>query len=337
MDKGGEEMVRVLDRRQAIVSGTAAALGATVPGLAGAQAQGYPQRLVRIICGSAPGGITDLVARIVAERLSPVFKVPVIVENKPGGTGALALEAAANAQPDGYTLVVGFAGANVIYPLLNDKLPFNAERDFAPIIQVSSGGNFLVVHPSLPIKSIEGFIAYVKTQNPAPFYGSWGSGSGGHLAGEYLKIATGIKMEHVSYRSTTALAQEMIGGHIKLGFLDVLNTMVQHKAGAIRAIAQTGPERSSGMQDIPTFKERGVDVDVGVWLGFFGQAKMPQAIVALLNAEIRKVLEAPDLQERWFQVLGNSPAPTTPEQFDAIIKNDFRNWRRVIAEAKISL
>jgi len=328
-------MDKVIDRRQVMVAGAATALGIAIPGIG--RAQDYPQRLIRIISGSAPGGITDLVARIVAERLSLVFKVPVVVENKPGGTGALALEATANAQPDGHTLVVGFAASNVIYPLLNDKLPFNAERDFAPIIQASSGGNFLVVHSSIPVKTIEEFIAYVRAQNPVPFYGSWGNGSGGHLAGEFLKIAAGLKMEHVAYRSTTALTQEMVGGHIKLGFLDVLNTMAQHKAGTIRAIAQTGSARSAGMPDIPTFKDRGIDVDVGVWIGFFGQAKMPQPIVARLNAEIRKILEAPELQERWFQVLGSAPAPTTPAEFDAIIKNDFRNWRKVITEAKISL
>lgn len=328
-------MNRVLDRRQVMVAGAATALGIAVPGVG--RAQDYPQRLVRIISGSAPGGITDTVARMVADRLGPVFKVPVIVENKPGGTGALALEATANAVPDGHTLAIGFAGANVIYPLLNPKLPFNAETDFTPIIQASSGGNFLVVHSSIPVKTVEEFIAYVRAQKPPPFYGTWGNGSGGHLAGEYLKIATGIEMEHVAYRSTTALTQEMVGGHIKLGFLDALNTMAQHKAGTIRAIAQTGPERSVGMPETPTLKERGIDVSVGVWMGFFGPAKLPPPIVARLNAEIRKILEAPDLQDKWLQVLGSTPAPTTPAEFDAIIKNDFRNWRRVIHQAKISL
>lgn len=302
-----------------------------------AGAQDYPSKTIKIISPSAPGGLTDIVARLIGERLSQNMKVTVVVENRPGGTGAVALDLVAKAPPDGYTLVVGFAGANVIYPLLNDKLPFNAQRDFTPITQVSSGGNFLVVHPSVPVHNVKEFIAYVNAQPKPPTFGSWGNGSGGHLAGEYLKLLTGIKMDHVPYRSNTALATDLAGGHMLLGFLDATNAIQQQRAGKVRVLAQTGPTRATGMPDVPTMLDQGVKFGVGVWTGIFGPANLPAPVVAKLNAEINRILLAPDMQEKWLPLFGSTPSPTTPEEFRKIIADDFTLWRRVIAEGKITL
>ena len=288
-----------------LLGGALAAWLASGGGPAGAQ--DYPSKTIKIISPSAPGGLTDIVARLIGERLSQNMKVTVVVENRPGGTGAVALDLVAKAPPDGYTLVVGFAGANVIYPLLNDKLPFNAQRDFTPITQVSSGGNFLVVHPSVPVHNVKEFIAYVNAQPKPPTFGSWGNGSGGHLAGEYLKLLTGIKMDHVPYRSNTALATDLAGGPMLLGFLDA------------------------------TMLDQGVKFGVGVWTGIFGPANMPAPVVAKLNAEINRILLAPDMQEKWLPLFGSTPSPTTPEEFRKIIADDFTLWRRVIAEGKITL
>ena len=235
--------VRTRSMIRHLLGGALAALLAIGGGPAGAQ--DYPSKTIKIISPSAPGGLTDIVARLIGERLSQNMKVTVVVENRPGGTGAVALDLVAKAPPDGYTLVVGFAGANVIYPLLNDKLPFNAQRDFTPITQVSSGGNFLVVHPSVPVHNVKEFIAYVNAQPKPPTFGSWGNGSGGHLAGEYLKLLTGIRMDHVPYRSNTALATDLAGGHMLLGFLDATNAIQQQRAGKVRVLAQTGPETAT--------------------------------------------------------------------------------------------
>lgn len=300
-------------------------------------AQEWPARPIRIISPSAPGGLTDVIARIVADRLGPALKQTVIVENRPGGTGAVALDLVAKAPPDGYTLVVGFAGANVIYPLLNPKLPFNAEKDFTPIIRVSSGGNVLMVHESVPVKTLQEFIAHVKAMPSPPNYGSWGNGSGGHLAGEYLKMLTGIPMNHVPYRSATALANDMAGGHVTIGVLDGTNALAGIRTGKLRALAQTGPTRSPGLADVPTMLEQGVQFGVGVWSGILGPAGMPAPIVERLNTEIRRIASAPDLQERWLNLLGNYPQPTTPAEFSAIIAEDFKVWRRVITEGKITI
>ncbi len=301
------------------------------------QAQEYPSRPIRIVSPSAPGGITDLIARLAGERLSTALKVPVLIENKPGGTGAVALDFVARAPADGYTLVVGFSGANVIYPLLNDKLTFNAQRDFTPIIQVFNGGNVLVTHPSVPAANFKEFVAYVKAQPRPPGYGSWGPGSGGHLAGEYLKMLTGIDMFHVPYKSTTALTTDVVGGHMPLAFLDSFNAIAQVRAGRVRALAQTGPARSPMLASVPTMQEEGVQFGIGSWIGFFGPANLPGPILARLNAELEKILRAPELKERWLTITGYNPAPTTADEFARIVATDWEVWKKVIVDGRIKL
>jgi tripartite-type tricarboxylate transporter receptor subunit TctC len=302
-----------------------------------AHAQDYPNRPIKIVSASAAGGPTDSIARIIGERLSVALKVAVIVENKPGGTGAVALDIVAKSPPDGYTLVVGFTASNVIYPLLNDKLPFNAQKDFTPIARATYSGNVLVVNPSVPVQNLKEFIAYVKLQPIPPNYGSWGNGSGGHLSGELLKMLSGIDMAHVPYRSTTALTVDMVGGHMLLGMLDAANAMAQVKAGKLRAIAMTGPQRLRGMPDLPTLREQGVDSGIGIFIGIFGPANLPKRIVDRLNTEIVRILNEPDTREKFLTVLGEYPAPTSAAEFDQSIQEERTVWKRVITEGKITL
>lgn len=311
----------------------ATALGAP----AGALAQDYPSKTIKIISPSAPGGPTDVSARIIADRLAQVLKVPVIVENKPGGTGALAFDLIAKSPPDGYTLTVGFVAGMVFHPILNNKLPFDAQKDFTPITQITFSGNLLVVHPSVPATNVKEFVAYVKAQPKPPSYGSWGNASGGHLAGEFIKTLTGIDMVHVPYRSTSALAIDMAGGHMLLGVLDTTNTMAQAKAGRLRPLAVTGPSRSKGLPEVPTMIEQGVNFSAGIWTGIFGPANMPRPIVDKLNLEIGKILREPETREKFLTATGDYPAPTTPAEFDKIIRDDFTLWRRIITEGKITL
>ncbi len=317
------------------VCAAVATIGATT-GAAHAQPE-WPTRPIRIVAPSAPGGITDQIARIVAERMTAALKVAVVVENRTGGTGAVALDAIAKAPPDGYTIGIGFTGANIILPLLNDKLAFNAQRDFTPIGQVNSGGNLLVVHPSMPMRSFAEFLAYVKAQPQPPSYGSWGPGSGGHLAGEYLKILTGIRMTHVPYRTTTALMTDMVGGHMPMGFLDIQSGLAQVRAGKLRALAQTGPTRSPSLPDVPTMLDAGVPFGIGSWIGFFGPANLPRPIVVRVNELLNGALNAPELAERWLAMLGSAPAPTTPEAFERIVRDDWEVWKKVIVEGRITL
>jgi tripartite-type tricarboxylate transporter receptor subunit TctC len=304
-----------------------------------APAQAWPARPIRLIAPSAPGGPTDLIARLLAERFTAGLGTPVVVENRTGGTGTVALDAIAKAPPDGYTIGVGFTGANVIYPLLNPKLPFNALTDFTPIGRIATNGNVLVVHPSVPAASLGELLAWVKTaaQTAPVAYGSWGNGSGGHLAGEYLKILTGVDMYHVPYRSTTALTVDMVGGHMKIGFLDPSNALAQVRAGKMRALALTGAERAASLPDVPTMVEQGVPFGIGVWYGLFGPAGMPPAIVARLNAELLAALRAPDLAERWVTIMGARPGPSSPEALARLVQDDWETWKAVIARSKIVL
>ena len=311
----------------------ATALGAPAAGLA----QDYPSRTIRIISPSAPGGPTDVSARIIADRLSQVLKVPVIVENKPGGTGALAFDIVAKSPPDGYTLTVGFVAGMVFHPILNSKLPFDAQKDFTPVTQITFSGNILVVHPSVPATNVKEFVAYVKSQPRPPSYGSWGNASGGHLAGEFIKTLTGIDMVHVPYRSTSALAVDIAGGHMLLGVLDTTNTMAQARAGRLRPLAVTGPSRSKGLPEVPTMIEQGVNFSAGIWTGIIGPANMPRPIVDKLNLEIGKILREPETREKFLTGTGDYPAPTTAAEFDKIIRDDFVLWRRIITESKITL
>ncbi len=317
-------------------------LGAMLAGLSvaiapAASAQDFPSKTIKIISGSAAGGPTDIVARVIGERLSTNWKVPVVVENKPGGTGAVAMDLVAKAPPDGYTLGVAFTASNVIYPLLNDKLPFNAQKDFTPIVRATYGGNLFVVHPSVPATNMKEFIAYVKSQPKPPNYGSWGNGSGGHLSGEYLKMLTGIDMVHVPYRSTSALTVDMVGGHMLIGVLDAANTIAQSKTGKLRAVGMTGPSRLIGLPDVPTMPEQGIPFSIGIFTGIVGPANMPRAVVDKLNAEIVKILNEPGTREKFVTALGSPPAPTTPDEFDRIIRAEWDTWKRVITEGKITL
>ena len=311
---------------------TAAAL--SLPGLGIAQTFSKP---IRIISPSAPGGPTDTIARILAERLAPALQVPVIVENKPGAVGVIALDAVAKAPPDGQTLLIGFSSANVIYPLLAPKIPFDARKDFTPISQVMSGGINFMAHPSLPVANLQQFIAYAKTQAAPVSYGSFGSGSTAHLAGEYLQSLVGIKLSHVPYKSASALANDLVAGHIQVGFLDTTNAAALVRSGRLRALAQTGTVRAVALHDIPTMQEQGVPFTAGAWNGVFGPANMSPALVQRLNREIVAALRAPELQERWIAAIGYPPAPTTPAEFDRIIKADFELWQMVIDSGKIRL
>ncbi len=330
-------MIQTLHRRRFVRNLITPLALAAAPALA--RAQDWPTRPIRMMSPSAPGGSTDLIARLLGDRLSRSLKVPVVVENRPGGTGSVALDAIAKAAPDGYTVGIGFSGGNIIYPLLNKRLPFNAQRDFTPIGHIGGTGNVLLVHPSVPVKTLPELIAYIKAQPKSQpvNYGSWGNGSGGHLAGESLKIATGLEINHVPYRSASALTTDMIGGHMPIGFLDQSNAGPQAAAGKLRAIAQTGLERNATLPDVPTMAEQGVQFGLAVWFGLFGPAGMPAAIVDRYNAELRAALQAPEVAERLITVIGNKPSPTTPAEFARMIEADWESARRVIEQARITL
>ncbi|HYF21596.1 MAG TPA: tripartite tricarboxylate transporter substrate binding protein [Ramlibacter sp.] len=320
------------NRRTLLAAGLAAAA-------IGARSQdAFPSRTIRIVAPSAAGGPTDVIARLLADRLSPVFKVPMVVENRPGAVGAIALAAVAKAPPDGHTLLVSFLSASVIHPLLNPKLPYDARKDFTPITQVFAGASTLMAHPSLPANTLPEFIAWARTQSPPVAYGSFGTGSAAHLSGEYLQMLTGIRMTHVPYKSATALVNDMVGGHVLLGFLDSTNAVAQLRAQRLKGLAQTGSARGPSMPTVPTMAEQGVNFTIGAaWNGVFGPANLPAPVVERLNREIVRFLREPDVREFMLKTVGQAPAPTTAAEFAQMVRNDFSVYQQVIEKAGITL
>ena len=300
-------------------------------------AQDYPNRPIRLVAPSAAGGPTDIQARIVAERLSAALKTNVVVENKPGATGALMLGDVARAAPDGYTLGLTFVAAHVVHPLLNDKLQFNVRKDFTFIARVSDGGNIVVVNSALPVKNMKELADYVRAQPNPPNYGSWGSGSLGHISFEFIKQHAGLKLEHVPYKSTTALANDMAGGHMMIGVLDAAQAATHIRSGKLRALAIAGAKRNQGMPDIPTLAEQGIPLAKGPWTAIIGPANLPKAIADRLSTEIQRLLTEPDVRQRYMSAFGDPPDPASADVLQKQFDSDWEIWGKVIRDANIKM
>jgi tripartite-type tricarboxylate transporter receptor subunit TctC len=312
-----------------------------VAGAAGAlalsPAQGaYPDRPIKIIAPVQPGGGVDLVARTIAERLSKALGQSVIVENQSGGGGIVGSQATARAAPDGYTLMVGYVGTHGTNPAVR-KLPYDAVKDFTPIAMVAGTPNVLVVPPSLPVKTLPEFIAYVKANNGKLAYGSSGPGTLTHLAMEQLKVANGLDMQHVPYRGIGPAITDILAARTQALFPGLAAALPHIKAGTMRPLAITGAQRHALLPDVPTFEELGYKGFDGVqWYGIVGPANMPPDIVATLNRVINAALADPTLRER---LSGEAldPMPMTPQQFGQYMKDDIAKWTKVATDRHIEI
>ena len=306
-----------------------------VQGTASAQAP-WPNRPVKVIVAGAPGSGTDIVARAFTESLAKTFGQPFVIDNKAGANGLIGTDAAAKSPGDGYTLLFTYAAAHVVNPVLLDKVPYDVNKDFAPIAQIGAGGNFLVVPPNMPVKDLREFIAYVKTK-PADelSYGSWGNGSGGHLSMEALKQQAGLKIKHIPYKSTAAANTDLVAGHIQVAFSATASSLPLIQAGKMKAIAISGTFRSRQMPEIRTMTEQGVPFDLNAYYAVIAPAGTPAAVVNSLNKEINRLIAAPEMAERW-NTLGFSDMPLkTPEQFADQIKRDLRDWGAIVKTGNI--
>ena len=305
-----------------------------VLGPADAGAQPYPSRPIRFIVPYPPGGGTDVVARILAEPLTAELGQPVIIDNRGGAAGNVGTELAARAPADGYTVLFTLS-SHTINPKLYDKLPFDVERDFTPISMVALIPQILVAHPSLPANSVKELIAVAKAAPGKLNYASVGTGSPGHIAGELFKLKTGVDIVHVPYKGGGPAVTDTIGGQVQLLFVSMPAVWQQVKAGKVKAIAVTSAKRSQTAPDVPTVAESGVpDFVVDSWYGALAPAKTPPAIVARLNAAFVKVLENPQVKEKLF-AQGAEAAPSTPAEFDRVIKDELAKWEYVIRAANI--
>jgi tripartite-type tricarboxylate transporter receptor subunit TctC len=294
----------------------------------------FPNRPVRLVVPFAPGGTNDVIGRIVSDRLAERLGQTFVVDNRPGANMVVGSEIVAQSGPDGHTLLIVAAGF-AVNPSLRKKLPYDSVRDFAPVGLVVGGPYLMVIHPSVPAKSVSEFVAWVKGRPGQVNYASVGVGSPPHLAGELLKVAAGIDMQQVPYKGGAAVLPDLMAGRVSM-FFGSISTLGPHvQSGKLRAVAVTTVHRSPVMPGVPTFKESGLaDYEVNGWYGLLAPGKTPRAIVNRLNAELGRVLAEPETRAR-FQKIGMDPAPGTPQDFAQLIKGEMAKWAKVVQAAGI--
>lgn len=327
------QAARVLAATPYLSVGLAAILAA--PGAPALAEDHYPSRPVKIIAPQAPGGGVDLVARIIAEKLRIALGQPFIVENQAGAGGAIAAQAGARAQPDGYTLMIGYVATHATNPAVKTTLGYDAIKDFTPIGMLGGTPNLLVVSRALPVNTLQDFVTYAKAKPGMVNYGTSGVGTLNHLVMEQFKRASGVPSMAVPYRSIGMAFTDAIGGQIQVVFPGLAAAMPHVRSGAFKPLAVTGDRRHPLLPNVPTFKESGYAGFNGLtWYGVVGPAKLPEAITSRLNEEINRALEAPDLREA-FAAQALNVMPMTPAQFGKYIADEIAHWKAVARASKI--
>jgi tripartite-type tricarboxylate transporter receptor subunit TctC len=297
------------------------------------QAQSYPSKPIRLIIPFPPGGSTDILGRSVAQKLSEAWGQQIIVDNRGGAGGTIGADLAAKAPADGYTLLMGHIGTLAVNVTLYPKLTYDPVKDFTPVSMVALVPNVLVVHPSLPVKTVTELIAYAKANPGRLNYSSGGNGSAAHLAVEYFKLQTQTDIVHVPYKGTGPSVTDLIAGQVSLTMTGAPAVMPHVQSGRIRALGVSSPQRVPALPQIPTVAESGVPgFDATQWYGVVAPAGTPKDIVAKLNAEIRKIMQSKEMLDR-LATEGAIAAPGTPEQFGAYIKSEITRWGGVVRAA----
>jgi tripartite-type tricarboxylate transporter receptor subunit TctC len=294
-----------------------------------ASAQNWPVRPIRAIVPFSAGSTIDVIGRIVLDPLSAALGQTIVVENRGGAGGITGSEAVAKSPPDGYTLLVTSI-SHTINPSVRKSLPFDAVRDFTPVTLITDAPNFLVVHPSLPVKSVKELIALARARPGQITYASSGTGTSTHLSGELFKSLARIDIVHVPYKGGGPAVIDLVGGHVQMMFSTLPSVLQQVRAGKLRGLAVTGARRFPAAQEFPTMIEAGVaGFEVSGWSGMFAPAGAPREVVSRLAAEIGKILRAPELKERFF-VQGAEPVGNTPEEFAAFVNSEIAKWKKVV-------
>jgi len=315
---------------------TVFALGAALaPTPALAASPNYPTKPIRVITHAPPGGSPDVIARIIGERLAAALGQPIVVENRPGASGTIALAAVAKAQPDGYTLGT-MTFSHAVAPGLVAQLPYDTARDLAPVRQTTRASIFLVVRAESPLRSVPELVAAAKAQPGRLTYATPFNGTPPHLAAEVFKWRAGIDIHHVPYKGAPAAMTALLGEQVDLLSASPSTVVALIRSGKLRAIATTGPQRMPAYPEVPTLSELGfADFDVRDWQGFVVPSKTPKSVIERLAAEVAKVLEQPVIKER-IAGMGMEPvADSSPEAFGALIQSELARWAKVVREAGI--
>jgi tripartite-type tricarboxylate transporter receptor subunit TctC len=300
-----------------------------------AQTARYPDKSVKVLVGFTAGGGTDVVARILAQKMSEGLGQTVVVENRPGASGMIAGEAVAKSAADGYTLMMGSQTTFAVAPTLYRKTTLDPARDFAGVAMSAISPLILVVHPSVPAQTVADVIAMAKAKPGAVNFGSGGLGTTPHMTGELFLSVAGIKMAHVAYRGEAPAINDLIGGQIPLMFANLSAVIGNIKAGQLRALAVTSAKRAPAAPDVPTLSEAGLpSFEAATWFALVAPAGTPREVRARLNAEVKRALDLPDVKQR-FADLGMTAEESTPESVDAYVKSEIAKWTKVIRDADI--
>jgi tripartite-type tricarboxylate transporter receptor subunit TctC len=302
-----------------------------------AVAQPYPNKPIKLVAPSTPGDAPDVIARLVADKLSVVLGQQVVVENKPGAGGVVGSDAVAKAPPDGYTLIMGNAGSHGINAAVYAKLPYDIQRDFVPVSQVAVAPNVMVINPSVPASTVAEFIAYAKSQPGKLSYASGGNGSSAHMSMELFKAMAGVDIEHIPYKGSSPALTDLVGGQVAVFIGNMPPTVPLVQAGKLRALAVTTKTRSALMPELPTIAEAALPgYETVAWFGVLAPAGTPPEIVNRLSFEIGKIARSPEMREKLL-AMGAEPVGGTPEEFRAVIDRDIAKWKPLAQKVGIKV
>jgi len=323
-------------KRRALLCAAASALAL---GAAGAHAQTYPTKPIKMVVPFAAGGGTDVLARVIGEKLAAGLGQPVVIDNKPGAAGIIGTDAVAKAAPDGYTIVMSLSNALLTNQFLYEKLPYHPERDLTLVYQVAMGPLVLVVHPGVPAKTAPELLKYVAANKGKLAYGSYGLGAYPHLAGAHMSLTQDADMNHVAYKGEAPMVQDLIGGQIQMAYASALQAKPHIEAGKLKAIGVTGERRMSTLPNVPTLAEQGLKDEayrLTGWLAVAAPAGTPKPIVQRLADEIRKATQQPDVQQK-VAAMGFELKDSSPEAFAAAYKAERPVWERLIKQSGAKL
>jgi tripartite-type tricarboxylate transporter receptor subunit TctC len=302
-------------------------------GLAAAQAQDFPARPVKLVVWTAPGGSIDTLSRLIGEKLTPRWKQPVVVENKPGASGILASEYVAKAPADGHTLLVTINTTHINIPVLRANLPYDPVKDFEPVSQLAIGSVALIAPASHPAANLQDFVAQAKKKGGAVNYGSWGVGSSAHLFGTLLQQKTGLDMNHVAYKGEMPAITDMLGGRLDVTFAGGGTTRAQLEGGKIKVLGITGPRRVRALPNVATFAEQGFPgFELAGWVAVYAPARTPRDTIRKIAADIAAVVQTQEVQARMIEN-GFDPVGSTPEQFGALYREEYPKWKQLIMDS----
>ena len=311
-------------------------VGLSVGGTVFAQAaDSYPNRPITMVVAFPAAGTTDILARLIGQKLTEKFKQTVVVENRPGAGGNIGTAYVAKSAPDGYTITMGTIGTQAINPSLYKKMPYDAAKDFVPLTRAAMVPNMLVVNINAPYNTLAEMLAYGKAHPGQLTYGSSGNGTTLHLSGELFNLMTGAQITHIPYKGSTPAVADLLGGQISMIFDNMPSVIEQFKGGRLKALAVTSAQRIAQVPNVPTIQESGVPgYEVWSWFGLLAPAGTPEAIVEKLNASIVEIIKRPDVEAKMIE-LGAVPMPETSAQFGAFIAAETLKWAKVIQEAKV--